>query len=138
MCEGNCRATWTRFKELEGSGGPRAVREGRLISAGWAWCYQNNGKALLGNRREYCAWADEPGHIYFAPVDRLSARLLSDFRERFAKTQEAERNADDSLLEEPRDGGEDGTAPDDVLTEHECSALGGSFSSDDSTCIWFG
>jgi hypothetical protein len=99
-----------RFDELRASGGPLATTEVRLTSAGWAWCYQNNGKKLLGNRREYCAWADLPGHIYFSPVDKLSDSMLSDIRERFAETQEAERNADGSLIDdEPSDG--DTTSP---------------------------
>jgi hypothetical protein len=109
------------FEKLQRSGGPRAVPERRLTNAGWAWCYQNDGRTLLGNRREYCAWADLPGHIYFAPVDKLSSTRLRELRDRFARTQEAERNADGSLEEDPVDGGGD---VDQGWTEAQCLARG--------------
>jgi hypothetical protein len=97
-------------------GGPKVEREDRLHYAGWAWCYQNNGSKLLGSRREYCAWADKPGHIYFSPVDQLTDKdFVAKLRERFAATQEAERNANGSLEEEPGDGD-----PDDPVFYEQC------------------
>lgn len=59
--------------------------EDELTRSEWAWCYGDGD--VLDRDEQWCAWAGDAGHVYFARRDKLSADLKTKIEARYRDTQ---------------------------------------------------